>query len=309
MDEVKINTSKTITLNLPSDPASNAVSASLYHEFGDLVSGPTSATRTGAGIYTITYGQKSSGHYVLDSSGKYKVVFTYTVSGVEYTKTEVFNVYSPYITYEQFFEEYPELESENSVLFDKAERKVRNIINTFTGQSFDPFYNKKIVMMGNNSQHLHLPLSIWNLKKVVADEGATEEQTLHDYTDSTINNMEKVPHSPFNFNSSYYIRWKYSTLESTTITMITNRFKKSSKYSITGDYGWEYVPGNIQEASALLLADLFNDDSSYRRHGIASVDLDVVKFNMKDKFYESTGNIDADVLLMDYTTFIMDYIV
>lgn len=308
MDEVKINTSKTVTLNLPSDPASNAVSASLYHEFGDLVSGPTSATRTGTGVYTITYGQQSSGHYVLNSSGKYRVVFTYTVSGTQYTKSEVFNVYSPYITYEQFFEEYPELEAENSILFDKAERKIRNIINTFTGQNFDPFYNKKIIIIGNNTQHLHLPFPIWDLKTVVVDEGTTEEQTLHDYTDPTINNMEKVPYSPFNFNSSYYIRWKYSTLESTTITMITNRFKKSSKYSITGDYGWEYVPGNVQEASALLLADLFNDDSSYRRHGFYAVDLDIVKLQTKDSFYESTGNIDADVLLMDYTSYIMDYV-
>jgi hypothetical protein len=50
MDEVKINTSKTLTLTLPSDPASNTVSVSLYHEFGDLVSGPTNATRTGTGV-------------------------------------------------------------------------------------------------------------------------------------------------------------------------------------------------------------------------------------------------------------------
>ena len=54
MDEVAINTSKTLTLTLPSDPASNLVSVSLYHEYGDLVSGPTSAVRTASGVYTIT---------------------------------------------------------------------------------------------------------------------------------------------------------------------------------------------------------------------------------------------------------------
>lgn len=38
MDDVKINTSKTLTLTLPSDPTSNIVSTNLYHEFGSQVS-------------------------------------------------------------------------------------------------------------------------------------------------------------------------------------------------------------------------------------------------------------------------------
>jgi len=82
MDEVKINTSKTLTLTLPSDPTSNLVSVSLHHEFGDVISGPTNATRTGTGVYTITYGQKASGIYILNSAGKHRADFTYAVSGV-----------------------------------------------------------------------------------------------------------------------------------------------------------------------------------------------------------------------------------
>jgi hypothetical protein len=33
-----------------------------------------------------------------------------------------------------------------------------------------------------------------------------------------------------------------------------------------------------------------------------------VKLQSKQSFYESTGNIDADTLLMDYTLFVMDYV-
>ena len=51
------------------------------------------------------------------------------------------------------------------------------------------------------------------------------------------------------------------------------------------------------------------DDSEIRRHGIVSVDMDTISYTTKSSFYESTGNIDADVLLMDYTLFIMDYVV
>jgi hypothetical protein len=53
---------------------------------------------------------------------------------------------------------------------------------------------------------------------------------------------------------------------------------------------------------------MMNDDSAYRRHGFYAVDLDIVKLQSKQSFYESTGNIDADTLLMDYTLFVMDYV-
>jgi hypothetical protein len=307
MDEVKINTSKTLTLTLPSDPTSNSVSVSLYHEFGDLVSGPTSATRTGTGVYTITYGQESSGIYILNSSGKYKAEFTYAVSGTTYTQTQIINVYTPYITYEEFFEEYPELEESFGPKFEKSERQVRNIINTFTGQSFDPYNKKTILLNGSNTENLHLPLPIYTIRKVITDIGTTEEETIHDIT-TDLENLEKVRTGVFNFGSSYFIRWKKSLLDSVNVMLYTNKFKPKTTYSVYGDFGWQFVPENVKQAAALILADMMNDDSAYRRHGFYAVDLDIVKLQSKQSFYESTGNIDADTLLMDYTLFVMDYV-
>jgi hypothetical protein len=308
MDEVKINTSKTLTLNLPSDPDGNLVSVSLFHEFDNLVSGPTSATRTGAGVYTITFGQEASGIYILNSAGKHRADFTYQISGVEYTQSKYINVYTPYCSYEEFFEEYPELEEDFGPKFDKMERQIRNVVNTFTGQSFDPYYDKTIIMNGKNTVNLHLPFPIFTLKKVIADYGSTEELVIHDWKDVRLNNVEKVLHQPFNFNSSFYLRWKVQLVDSVNMMLTSNKFRENTTFSISGDFGWQYVPDNVNQASILLLADAMNDDSSYRRHGFKSVDLDVVKFEMKDSFYESTGNIDADILLMDYTSYVMDYI-
>jgi hypothetical protein len=49
---------------------------------------------------------------------------------------------------------------------------------------------------------------------------------------------------------------------------------------------------------------------------VIDVQYDTVRYTMtgsssdsKASFFETTGNIDADVLLMDYTLFIMDYVV
>jgi hypothetical protein len=160
MDDVKINTSKTLTLTLPSDPASNVVSVSLYHEFGSLVSGPTNATRTGTGVYTITYGQQASGIYTLNSAGRHRADFTYTISGTSYTQSQYINVYTPYANIDVFFEDHPELEDDYYDQFNNMEKKVRNIINTFCGQSFDYYPNKFLILPGTDKKTMHLPFPI-----------------------------------------------------------------------------------------------------------------------------------------------------
>lgn len=316
MEEIKINTSKTFTLTLPSDPTNNLVNVSLYHEFGNLVYGPQAATRSSAGIYTITLGQQASGIYILNSSGKHRLEYKYTISGTEYTQSQYFNVYTPYATFEDFFTSYPELQQSHGSFFDKYERRVRNLINTYCGQSFDFYPNKYVILDGNNSEILHLPIPITTLNKVTANTGDDDQQIIHDSTDATNNNVEKV-RQPFNFETSYYLRFRtlgsardytgYPYRDSDIYPK--RRFYTKSDYKIEGDFGWRYVPTEVQQASNLIIADFMNDDSEYRRHGIYNIDMDAVSFSMKSSFYESTGNIEADVLLMDYTMFVMDYVV
>ena len=308
MDQVAINTTKQLTLTLPSDPTSNLVNVRLYHELGDLVSGPTAATRESAGVYKITYGQQASGVYVLNSAGRHRAEFSYTVSGTEYKQTQYIDVYTPYTTSSDFFTEYPELQSKFGSIFDKYEKRVRAIINTYCGQSFDYYPSKSITIDGNNGPNLHLPFPIYNLTKVTQDPGRTYEEVIYDVTSSSSNNVERVK-QPLNFESSYYIRFKTDTIDKNDSLIVPNKFRAKSEYKIEGDFGWSYVPFNVKAAANLLIADLMNDDSEYRRHGIYSVDMDVVKMQMKQSFYESTGNIEADVYLMDYPLFVMDYVV
>lgn len=309
MDDVKIETSKTLTLTLPSDPTSNIVSVSLYHEFGSLVSGPTNATRSSAGVYTITYGQAASGIYILNAAGKYRADFTYTVSGTSYTQSQYFNVYTPYIDIDTFFEDHPELETDWYDKFEKMEKKVRNIINTFCGQSFEYYPNKYLEVMGTGKNSLHLPNPITTLRKVTADPGTNDETVLHDSTDATLNHIEKIK-EPHSFGSSYYLQFKKSVLDSVNVLLLVNKFDRQSVYKVEGDFGWQFVPNNIEQAADLLLVDMMNDDSEFRRHGIQRVEMDTIRYEINTtNFFETTGNIDADVLLMDYTLFVMDYVV
>ena len=303
MEEVKINTSKTLTISLPVDPDLETVSVSLYHELGDLVSGPTSALRSSAGEYSITFGQEDSGIYILNSSGRYKADFTYEISGTEYTQSKYINVFTPYITAAEFFDEYPELENEFETKFDAIAKRIKNTIDTYCGQSFEYYENKTIQMNGNNYSNLRLPLPVIELTSVIQDPGTNDELVL---LSATIDKIEKV-RQPFNFDSTYNIRFKKTSLPEQ--VFVLGKWNLDSTYKINGNFGWKYVPDNVKQAASLLIADAMNNDSEYRMHGMTRVEMDALTVYMKNTFYETTGNIEADVLLMDYTLFVMDYIV
>lgn len=306
MDEVKVDTSKTLTLTLPSDADSNTVTVNLIHEFGDTVKSNVAATRTSEGIYAVTFGQEASGIYVLNSAGKHRADFTYSVSGTSYTQSQYINVYTPYITWAEFLLNHPELASFEAQ-FDYFEKRARNIINTFCGQSFDFYPDKSMTLDGTDHKNLHLPIPLTTLRKVTFNAGDSDSEVIHDFSDSSLNNIEKV-RQPFNFETSYFLRFKSNIVETNTSRLLGKTFKSYSDYKIEGDFGWRFVPLNVKQASDLLITDLMNDDSEYRRHGVTSVDMDTMRFTMTSNFYESTGNIEADVLLIDYTLFVMDYV-
>lgn len=303
MDEVKINTSKTVTLTLPSDPDSNTVTATLYHEFGDTVSGPTTASRTSAGVYSITYGQQNSGIYILNSGGRYRVDFTYNISGTSYTQSKYLNVFTPYITSLEFFINHPELETQFSQNFESFAKRAKNIIDTFCGQTFEYYPSKSMYMTGSGYSNMRLPLAISVLTEVI-QEPATEDEFI--LFNSSVDRVEKV-RSPFNFDTSWNIRFRKSSTSEGSLTL--GFFNDDLTYKVKGDFGWRFVPENIKQAADILISDMMNNDSEYRNHGFRRVDMDSISFEMRDSFFDSTGNIEADVLLMDYTLFVMDYIV
>ena len=57
-----------------------------------------------------------------------------------------------------------------------------------------------------------------------------------------------------------------------------------------------------------IIVDLMNDDSAYRQHGVTKARVDTHELTFSDSIFGSTGNIDADVLLMDYTLYFLTMI-
>jgi hypothetical protein len=311
MEDVKINSEKTLQITLPSDPDDQEVAVFVFHELGDQVYGPAEATRESPGVYSITLGQEASGVFVLNSGGKHRVDFEYEVSGQKYTKNIYLNVYTPYIEYEDFFSAHTELTATYGSNFDFYAKRAKSIIDTYCGQSFEYYPNKSVIVNGNNHNILHLPRPLFKMNYVKMISGNTETFLYNEEDGTAV--VEKV-RQPFNFSSSYYIRYKNSnTMDGPSRSSYSDflpdgKFKENLSYEVNGDFGWLFVPENVSQAADLIIVDLMNDDSQFRRQALTSVNMDAISFTMKSTFYESTGNIEADVLLMDYILFVMDYI-
>lgn len=281
------DTAYTATISLGSDVDQDAgnyeIWATLTHDWGGEVVAETRATRTDVGEYEYTYTAQD-----MSSNGEHRIGWRYISGGTTYYKTDhIYNV-TTYADESVFYTRYPHLAS-TSPQFDTVERQVRRIIESHCGQKFE-FYDDRVVTVdGNGHEKLALPYPVYTLGSVVQrDEGETavSTETVTDY-------IEVANDSP------YFLTYKNRT----------GKFNMSAEYQVTADWGWHYVPVNVEEAAYILISDFLNDDRKYFKYGISDLYMDTHRMRFHDDFtFHSLGNTDVDILLMDYTRFSMSMV-
>lgn len=298
MIEIKRNKTKTLTLITPS--AATNVNISLIHT---LDSSTILAATAAVADDTTNF------HYDLtsdltDACGIVKIIWKYDISSVTKTKIDYFKVFQPYASSADVELEYPELASKLDN-FDSIERKIRAVIDTYCGQTFDYYPTRAITLDGSGSDTLHVYYRVDSLSTVTRNSDGLD---ITGY-------CEVAPESEF------YIRKKRTfdgvidgakeivVFDDGYSAILNSKFfHKRGTYTLNGDFGWPYIPSNVNEAAKLLIADYLNQDSDYRRHNVIFQGTGPVQTNFKSDLIGTTGNVDADVLLIDYTMFIMDSI-
>lgn len=214
------------------------------------------------------------------SSGQYHIRWVYIQSGDSFVVDKYIEVYQPYITSSEFFDIYPELEASWDDKFDSLERMIRNKINTYCGQKFDFYGNKTQIFDGNNQRTLEVGMRLANIDRVIV------------YPEMNITNDVTIANNSHRF---IYLRDRENIV----------KFGCNQEFEITGDWGWEQVPVNVTQAAEILLTEHMDESSSIKTHGVKSMMMDSESITFSDSVADSTGNIDADVLLLDYTIFII----
>jgi hypothetical protein len=267
------------SFTFPVEPDEGSVSVKVNYEWGDLVDEPT-ATDEGDDEYSIELSPD-----LMVAAGVYSIRWSCEVSGTPKHFNTSFYVEEKYISENDFMNIYEDMNTSeyNNDIFNRAERIARKIIDTFCGQSFQFVGNKVVNKDGNDRQKLYIGRRLVHLDSV---EMSIDNRT-EDYTDFC----------DIDWGSRYSIQ-------------SSEKFPQGSRVTVSGDWGWIDPPSNIREATSLLILDILEQNRrEHHSYGILRLDQDTNRIAFDSSmFSESTGNIDVDVLIMDYIYWIPDWI-
>jgi len=256
------------------------------HNAGTNIGAQRLATRTAANNYEYTLTASD-----LSSSGVHKIKWNIIQSGVSTFVNQNITVYRQYIDEGQFFDTYSSLETDFGDLFDVHERIIREVINTVCGQTFEYYPTKTISVEGTDSNKLHMPLRVEHLLEVML---GTEEDisSLVQIQNASRHYLQLLPYDGTISNGPPRVSKKPT-------------FSEDAIFNVKADWGWEVIPDEITQAAGILIADRMNDDTAYTRHGIVETYMDTHRIRYDATILGTTGNIEADMLLMDYTLFVI----
>lgn len=229
--------------------------------------------------------------------------FTYDESGAAQTydaQTEV-TVVTAYAEIEEIRELIGGLETlytDKQLL--RAERRVRNVINNYTGQTFGR-RNAAVNIVGAGDAQLRLPDRLVSLEsisgyQIIPDPGYYVVRGGGYYIGVV---APDDSHDGLYYTNPVRIPWEgYKQFS----------FMDNVVYTVKGIWGWSSVPSDVKEAALILIEDALDPDSEYRDRYIDTAKAADWTITYHDKAYGGTGSAMADQLLEPYKRWSMTVI-
>lgn len=225
--------------------------------------------------------------------GEFTAKWSYVVAGDAYSRSQSFKVVTPLFTEDEltgFNSQFVSLDSEAVV---RLERLVREIIESYTGQSFG--YREGTLKVSSSRTGTVLQTN----ERVISVAGVNISGLALPYP---------VAYRPIKTGFGIEAAgggWDgstYSTVGPITDPYASQKagFVSGRDYVITGAFGWEAIPTDIKDAS-LLLAELFScDEASWRDRYLKSVMAADWRFEFDGRAFSGTGSVTVDNLLSKY---------
>ena len=180
----------------------------------------------------------------------------------------------------------------------KLERRARMAIDSFLGFGFYKEY-KTVDVYGNNTDILQFNDNIISVSKIYEDDILTYELGSETYQFeypieiSTSGDRIKIVNTSTK-NKEMLEFPKFSVFH------YDGLFHKSYLYKVEGVFGYEYVPSDIEEATALLVEDYLCNDFNIRNKNISQLANDSYTIKYGSDAATGTGNLTVDNLLAKY---------
>jgi hypothetical protein len=296
--------------------ADGSVVATLYDITEDATINPTVPPGTVQTTITATKLESDAGTYeiVLPISfcrrnRKFKIVWSYTVSGSAGSHTTYTDVVTPYANLAEVIEDLnigTDVSDPNYKTYHElqmAEKYARKLIESFTAQFFY-LYDDTQILYGHGSDILPLPFRIYEIHEVYENDVLLVDN---------INDVSNWVYNPIISESNFGIRVnRQDLMDNVTYTAnglippsindrgFSGAFKKDFRYSVAGRFGWSSVPDNVEEACIILIQQFFDKDTAWRNKYVKSISTFDWKFDYMEDAHRGTGNLYADQLLTPY---------
>jgi hypothetical protein len=181
------------------------------------------------------------------------------------------------------------------------ERLARLYINSFTSDRFNVKRQKQEVF-GQDSDVLYFSERVWNVYKIWEDDAVVYDQTvvpavnLFDYP-LEINSTNHMVKALVNGNTD--VINEYSDY-SKAVLSDPGIFAKHSKYKVDGEFGWKYVPQEIEMATILLANEYMCSDNVYKNRKVSAIQTDAYSVRYSESAFVGSGNTIIDSLLMPF---------
>lgn len=174
----------------------------------------------------------------------------------------------------------------------QSEKVARKIIESEAGNFGFVRKNKEVYGMGMD--YLMLDEPIRNLYYMYENG-----ELIYDYEDSTLQEYKiSVDGSSIVTSTSQVNKMEYQRVWRD--RFLDTDFTSGYDYLVDADFGYSYIPEDIQEACELLIQDITSNSLRYVNRYITEFDNNEFKLKFSDGFQSGTGNMIADKILSRY---------
>lgn len=183
---------------------------------------------------------------------------------------------------------------------ERLERKARAFIESKINDSFS-FEYKTVGTYGMNTDLLHLGNRIESFDQIIFDDYVVYDTT----TDPEVNELGQNIAISKSKHGLKVVSEGTNIAEWVDVNPLAfpGYWNKDSAYLVRGEFGWQFVPSAIKEATLELINDMMCSDFNYRNKGIKSIKNDAFDVQFQDSVILGTGNVMVDALISPYKKF------
>jgi hypothetical protein len=274
-----------------------ASAASVLFTVSDLDSGlelqTGSAVAISASSFTVSLSSTTTQY-----DRNIKIIYQEINPSASFVNTIYAGLVRPYATPERIRELADIPSSASATNLQKLEKMARLSIDSFLGFGFYKEY-RSIDVYGNNTDILQFNDHIISVSKIYEDDILTYEIGSETYEfeypieiGTSGDRIKIVNTSEKNKEMLEYPKFS--------VFHYDGQFKKSYLYKVEGVFGYEYVPSDIELATALLVEDYLCNDFNIRNKNIAQLSNDSYDIKYGSDAATGTGNLMVDNLLAKY---------